>query len=166
MGYGENSNWLCHTVYLPGISGRSSCAWSTTSVSSTIPPGNKIPDLCDMANIASYQNFKYGVHMGFWLIYTFFINVHDWYYITCSNNQALRDSGRWNNWITQAGNWKKPFCIKHTCFVLYICYKKRNWTCWHKGVKHTSSITKKIWYLLWNNTISKWYLIYVPSTSK
>ena len=33
-------------------------------------------------------------------------------------------------------------------FILSMCYTKVNCTCWHKGVKHLSSITKQIlWHL-------------------
>ena len=141
-GIWKNSKWLWHEVYLQGVSGRSLCTWSTTSISSTKTPGNEWPSWSDMKNIANYRTFSYGACTVFWRIYTFCINVHDWEYISCSTNKKLVKPGRWTNYATQSGNWNETFSIKLTCFIMYMYCTKGNWTCWHKGIKHVSSIEK------------------------
>ena len=89
-------------------------------------------------------------------IYSFFINLHDWLYIYWYTNQTLGKSGRWTNYDTQTVNWYKTFSIKRTCFILYMYSTKGNFTCWHKGFKHASSVKKGFsGYLRWNSTISK-----------
>ena len=95
-----------------------------------------------MANIVNYQKFNYGSHTGFWWIYSFIINVHDWSYISCDTNQKISKSWRWTKYATQTGNWYKIFVIKHMCLIFSMCCTKGNFICWHKDVKHVSSITK------------------------
>ena len=97
VGYGENSNWLWQAVYLQGVSGGSFYTWSTTIISSTRPSGNEWPSWSGVANIANYCEFDYGACTGFWLIYKFCINLHEWSYISCYNNQTLGKSGWWTN---------------------------------------------------------------------
>ena len=108
-----------------------------------------------MVNIENNGTFNYGACMGFWKIYTFYINVHNWSYFPCSTNKTLGKPGRRTNYNTQTGNCHITFSIKPTCFILYMCCTKGNCTCWHKGVKYMSPVTKGFsWYLLWNPTKS------------
>ena len=67
-GYGENPNWIWHTVYLQGVSGRSFCTWSKPCISITIPSVNERPSWSYMENIANYSKFNHGSRTGFWLI--------------------------------------------------------------------------------------------------
>ena len=118
MGYRDNSNWRLQTVYLQGVSGRSFCNWSTTNISGTRPSRNECPSWSGMLKISNYRTFNYGARTSFWRIYTFFINVHDWSYITCYNNKTLCKSGQWTNYATQTSNWHKKISIKPTCFIM------------------------------------------------
>ena len=153
MGYIENLNWLWNKIYLQGVSGWSLCTWVLACISGTIPPINECPSWNAMVNIVNYCTFNYGACTFFWQIYTFCINVHDWEYISCSTNKKLVKPGRWTNYATQSGNWHETFSIKLTCFIMSICFTKVNCTCWHKGSKHESSITKGFsMYLCWNST--------------
>ena len=95
-----------------------------------------------MENIAKYRTFKYGKRTGFWGIYKFCINVHNWSYIPFSTNKNIGKSGRWTNYVKQTGNWHKTFSIKPKFFIWLMCCVKGNCTRWHKGVKYVSSITK------------------------
>ena len=132
-----------------------------TCISGKRPSGN------DMENISNYCTFNCGARTGFWWIYTFCINVHDWSYMTYSDNQTLGKSGWCTNYATQTDNWHKTFSLKPTCFIMCICCTQGNCTCWHKVVKHALSTTKRFWWhLRWNSTASNGYLIYVPSTQK
>ena len=142
MGYGGNSNWLWHAIYLQEVLGRSFYIWGTTCISGTIPPGNEWPSWIDMVNIANYHTLDYGARMGLWQIYTFFINIHYWSYISCYTNQALGKSGWWTNYAIKTGNWYENFSVKYTLLLHPVCCKKSDCTQWRKGVKHASSITK------------------------
>ena len=109
-----------------------------------------------MANMSNYCAFKYSAHTGLWRIYTFWNNVHDWSYFSCSNNKILGKPGGWTKYATQTGNLHKTFSIKSTYFILAVCCTKGNYTCWRKVVKHASSIKKRSsWYLCWNFTTSE-----------
>ena len=105
VGYVENSNWCCHAFWLQGVSGRSLYIWSMTRISRTIPLGNEWPSWTYMGIIAKDCTFNYGAHIGFWRIYTFFINICDWSYINRFNNKTIGKSGRWTNYTTQTGKW-------------------------------------------------------------
>ena len=73
-----------------------------------------------MENISSYRKFSYGSRMGFWRIYKFCINLHDWSYIPCYTNQKFVKPGRWTNYATQTGNCHETLSIKPMCFILCV----------------------------------------------
>ena len=77
-----------------------------------------------MAKIANYRTFNYGASTGFGQMYTFFINIHNWSYISCSTNQTLGKPGSWTKYATQTGNWYKKFSIKLTCFI-FLCVLRK-----------------------------------------
>ena len=100
----------------------------------------------------------------------FLIHVHYLLYIPCSANQKL---------VNQYGEPKTPhklatgtkyFSIKPTCIILYMCCTEGNCTCWHKGVKHVSSVIshKMVFWgiFVWILQHQKGYLICVRSTRK
>ena len=82
--------------------------WINNSIGGIRPSANEWPNWGDMGNIMNYHTFKYGARMGFWWIYQYCINVHDWSYISCDTNETLGKSGWWTNYTTQTGNWQKP----------------------------------------------------------
>ena len=130
-----------------------------TCISGTIPLRNEWPSWSDKSDISNHLTLNYVARTGFWIIYSFLVHVHDWSYISYSNKKHLE-----NQYCEQTTPQKLATGTK---FIIYMCCTKFNCTCWHKGVNHASSNTKWfLWYLCWNPTTPKVYLLYVPSTQK
>ena len=120
-----------------------------------------------MVNFANYCTFNYGACTNLGRIYKILINVQNWSYIPCSTNKVLDKSGRLTRYDTQTGNLCETLSIKPKYFILSMYCMKCNCTCWHRGVKHTSSVTKVFWAIFSGITLDqKMYIIYVPSTQK
>ena len=124
VGFGHNPNLLWIAVFLHLVSESYLCTWSTTCISGTGPSVNEWQSWSDMSYIANHITLNYVARTGFGWIHTFYIDIYDWSYISCSTNQTLRKPGWWTNYNIQKGNWYKTSSIKPTCFLfLYILQK-------------------------------------------
>ena len=168
MGYGENSNWRWHAVYLQGLSGRYFYTCGTTCISSTRPSENQWPSLSDMENIASYWQFNYGAHtqisdkyIHFVLIYTPGNILHGLQIKHLLNQDGEPTTQHKMSTVTKlpVSDLHVLFCPcvvqKSTAHVDKKALKMRHWS--HQGFRGV---------FVGIPQHQKGYLIYVPSTRK
>ena len=141
--------------------------WGETWIIGTRTSGNEWPSWSDMVNISNYRTFNFGAHMGFWQIYTFFINVHDMSYISCSTNQTIGRSVWWTNYATQTYNWYETFIIKSTCLFCPFVLQKETAPTDTKALNVCHRSQNSFWSIFVRiPQHKKGCLVYVPSTQK